>query len=203
MMALAQQPLVLASGSLTRVRMLEQAGLVIVPDRPGLDEEAVKHSCRNSDLSAAETAETLAMMKAQRVSPRHSDRIVIGADQMLECGDDWFDKPEDRAAARGQLLALAGRTHHLHSVVVAVRNGHRLWHHAAQASLTMRPFGPAFVDRYLDAVGDSILGSVGAYHIEGIGAHLFARVQGDHFTILGLPLLPLLDFLRVQGVIAS
>lgn len=200
---IALQPVVLASGSVTRVRMLEQAGLDVVCDPPGIDEDTVKQSCRASALTADQTAAMLAEMKAQRVSPRHPDHIVIGADQMLECEGLWFDKPGDRQTARRQLLTLAGKTHRLHSVVVAVCNGRRLWHHSAQASLTMRPFDETFVDRYLDAAGEAVLGSVGAYHIEGVGAQLFARVQGDHFTILGLPLLPVLDFLRTRKVLAS
>jgi septum formation protein len=125
--------------------------------------------------------------------------LVIGADQMLDCKGVWFDKPADRRQARAQLVALRGRTHVLSSAACVYRDGQRLWHAVQQARLTMRPFSDEFLDEYLSAVGDDVTGSVGAYRLEGLGSHLFARVEGDWFTILGLPLLPLLDFLRGQG----
>jgi septum formation protein len=117
---------------------------------------------------------------------------------MLVCGDVWFDKPPDLDHARAQLMALRSRTHELVTAVVVFRNGEVLWHHVARARLTMRNFSDAFLDDYLSAAGDSVLASVGAYQLEKLGAHLFARIEGDYFTILGLPLLPLLEFLRVQ-----
>lgn len=198
-----QEHLVLASGSATRARMLEGAGVPVRLDPPAVDEAEIKASCRASGLRVEETAEALAEMKAQRVTRRHPGALVVGADQMLDCDGVWFDKPADRAQAREQLLALSGKTHRLVSVAVAVLDGERQWHHVDSARLTMRPLTPGFVDFYLDRVGEAALTSVGAYQLEGLGAQLFSRVQGDFFTILGLPLLPLLDFLRQRGVLPS
>src|SRR5690606_10859737 len=126
-----------------------------------------------------------------------------GADRMLACAGRWFGKPADRAAARAQLLALRGRTHDLVTAAVVLRDGTRLWQHVERASLTMRPVSDAFVESYLAALGDDAMRSVGAYQLEGLGAQLFARVEGDFFTILGLPLLPLLDFLRGHGTLLT
>ncbi|WP_298377880.1 Maf family protein [Azospirillum sp.] len=192
--------LVLASGSRTRALMLEKAGLRPILDKPLVDEEEVKLAGKAEGVGADAVAEALAELKAQRVTRRHSGALVVGADQMLECEGVWFDKPSDRAAARAQLLALRGKTHQLVSCAVIVRDGERLWHKVDRARLTMRNFSESFLDGYLDAVGDEVLHSVGAYQLEGLGAQLFQRVEGDFFTILGLPLLPLLGFLRVHGV---
>jgi len=192
--------LVLASGSRTRALMLEKAGLRPILDKPLVDEEEVKLAGKAEGVGADAVAEALAELKAQRVTRRHPGALVVGADQMLECEGVWFDKPSDRAAARAQLLALRGKTHQLVSCAVILRDGERLWHKTDRARLTMRNFSENFLDGYLDAVGDEVLHSVGAYQLEGLGAQLFQRVEGDFFTILGLPLLPLLGFLRVHGV---
>jgi septum formation protein len=192
--------LVLASGSRTRAAMLEQAGVTAILDKPLVDEDEVKAAGRAEGVSADIVAEALAELKAQRITRRHPGALVVGADQMLECEGRWFDKPADRAAARAQLLDLRGKTHRLVSCAVVVRNGERMWHQIDSARLTMRNFSEAFLDDYLDRVGDDVLHSVGAYQLEGLGAQLFHRVEGDFFTILGLPLLPLLGFLRVHGV---
>ena len=192
--------LVLASGSRTRAAMLEQAGISAVLDKPLVDEDEVKAAGRAEGVSADIVAEALAELKAQRITRRHPGALVVGADQMLECEGRWFDKPADRAAARAQLLDLRGKTHRLVSCAVVVRDGERMWHKIDSARLTMRNFSEAFLDDYLDHVGDDVLHSVGAYQLEGLGAQLFHRVEGDFFTILGLPLLPLLGFLRVHGV---
>ena len=191
--------IVLASRSATRAAMLAHAGVAFAVDTAPVDEASVKAAMRAETDNPARVAEVLAELKATRVSARHPGAIVIGADQMLDCERDWFDKPEDRAAARRQLAALRGKTHRLVSAVVAVRDGQRLWHHTDTARLTMRRFTDAFLDRYLEMAGDDVLASVGAYQLEGLGAQLFMAVEGDHFTILGLPLLPLLDFLRENG----
>jgi septum formation protein len=142
------------------------------------------------------------MAKALEVAVRHPGRIVLGADQMLECDGEWFDKPSDRPAAAQQIARLSGRSHRLVSAVVAIRDGGPTWRFVESAELTMRRLTPAFIDSYLDKVGDKALSSVGGYQIEGPGIQLLSTIKGDHFTILGLPLLPLLDFLRSEGVIA-
>ena len=192
--------LVLASGSRTRAAMLEQAGVSAILDKPLVDEDEVKAAGRAEGVPADAVAEALAELKAQRITRRHPGALVVGADQMLECEGHWFDKPADRAAARAQLLDLRGKTHRLVSCAVVVRDGERMWHKVDSARLTMRNFTEDFLDDYLDRVGDDVLHSVGAYQLEGLGAQLFQRVEGDFFTILGLPLLPLLGFLRVHGV---
>lgn len=202
-MTASNDPIVLASASVTRAEMLARAGVEVIRDPAAIDEEELKVSFRAAGLTTGEAAEALAEMKAQRITGRHPGRFVVGADQMLECDGRWFDKPRDRDEARAHLRALRGRAHTLVSCVVVVRNGTRVWHHTDSARLVMRPFSDGFVEWYLDAVGDRVSGSVGAYQLEGLGAHLFTRVEGDFFTILGLPLLPLLDYLRVRGILPS
>jgi septum formation protein len=147
-------------------------------------------------IAAEDVALALADSKARAVSARRPGAIVVGADQILECEGRWFDKPATVEEAARHLRALRGRTHRLVSAVVAVRDGERRWRHAAEARLTMRDFSDRFLEDYLARSGPAILESVGAYRLEGLGAQLFARIEGDYFTILGLPLLPLLDFLR-------
>ena len=195
--------LVLASGSAMRRAMLEAAGVTITVSPAAIDEGEVKASMRAEGGSPADVAEALAVLKAQRVSRRYPGDLVIGADQMLDCEGVWYDKPADRAAARDQLLALRGRTHTLTSTAVVMRDGERLWHATDRARLTMRPFSHVFLEAYLDAAGDAVLSSVGGYQLEGRGVQLFSRVEGDHFTVLGLPLLPLLGFLRDHGVLPT
>jgi septum formation protein len=195
--------LILASASPTRRRLLEQAGLEFSAETAPIDEEEAKLALESEGASAAALAETLAELKATAVSRRHPGGFVIGADQVLDCEGRRYDKPRDEAAARAQLMALRGRSHQLISALVVVRNGERLWHHVDRARLTMRPFSPAFLDDYLARSLPGILSSVGAYQLEGRGAQLFSRIEGDYFTILGLPLLPLLDFLRPHGLVPA
>ena len=183
--------------------MLMNAGVAFTQDTAQVDEDEVKHSCRAAGLKADEVAEALAEMKAQRVSGRHRGALVIGADQMLDLDGVWFDKPRDTEEAREHLAALRGKTHRLVSCAVVAQDGQRLWHRVDVARMTVRPLSDAFLDQYLTDVGSAALSSVGAYQLEGIGAQLFSRIEGDFFTILGLPLLPVLDFLRVRGVLAT
>lgn len=195
------QTVVLASQSAARRRLLEAAGLALVVDSPRVDEAAVKESLRAEGAPPEAAAESLAELKALKVSARHPGALVVGADQLLVCEEEWFDKPADRAAAAAQLARLAGRQHRLVTSVVVARDGQRLWHHCEAPRLTLRRLSPAFIDWYLEQAGEAVLASVGAYQLEGLGVQLMARVEGDHFAIQGLPLLPLLDFLRQNGVL--
>ncbi len=194
-------PLILASASAARRALCEAVGLPVTVEPARVDEASVKESLAADGASAAIVAETLADLKAASVARRHPDAVVIGADQMLECAGVWFDKPPDRAHASAQLQALSGKTHTLWSAVVLHRGGQRIWHTVERADLTMRPLSRATIDTYLDAAGVAVLSSVGAYQIEALGQHLFTRIVGDQSTILGLPMLPLLGFLRQHGVV--
>jgi septum formation protein len=196
-------PVVLASASAARAQLLRAAGVALAIDPAAIDEDEVKASLRQSGADGAAVAERLAELKALRIANRHPAALVIGADQVLQQGAELYDKPPDLAAARRQLLALRGQTHELISAVVIVRDGVRLWHHVGRAKLTMRTFTDQFLEQYLTEAGDEALGSVGAYRLEGRGVQLFQRIEGDYFTILGLPLLPVVDFLREQGVLPS
>ncbi|MCW5732953.1 MAG: septum formation protein Maf [Enhydrobacter sp.] len=191
--------LILASASPSRRQLLANAGLVFKVEPSGIDEDEVKRSL-GSRAAPQELASTLAEMKAVKVSARHPDAMVVGADSTLACNGRMFDKPPDLAAARKQLQSLRGQTHELFSSVVVARGGARLWHWSERARLTMRQLSDGFIDSYLASAGDDVLASVGAYQLEGLGAHLFSRVDGDYFTILGLPLLPLLSFLSGHGI---
>jgi septum formation protein len=200
--SLMPDALILASGSATRARLLRDAGVAIEVAVPAIDEPEVKVSLKGEGASVARAAELLAEMKAQRIAPRYPGRFVLGCDQMLACEGRWLDKPETRERAREQLMSLRGRSHSLVTSVVLVRGDARLWHHADRAELAMRDFSDAFLERYLEEAGARALQSVGAYQLEGTGAQLFARVSGDFFTILGLPLLPVLGILREHGLVA-
>ena len=197
-------PLVLASASAARARLLTAAGLTFSMQAAAVDEEAVREGLMAEAVGAADAATALAELKARSVAVRaRGDAIILGADQILDLDGRWLAKPADRESARRQLEALRGRRHRLASAVVACRNGGRVWHHVGLAVITMRAFSDACLEAYLDAAGEVVLGSVGAYHLEGLGAHLIARVEGDHFTVQGLPMLPLLAFLRDQGVLLA
>jgi septum formation protein len=193
----AEQPLVLASQSRARRELLAGAGIAFDIEPADLDERAIEASLGSHD--GAEVAMALALAKAQLISGRRPDRLVVGADQTLNFGAESIGKPADRQAARAQLIALRGATHHLHSAVVVVRNGETLFSHVDSARLTMRAFSDRFLDAYLQAAGDAVTSSVGGYQLEGLGVQLFERIDGDHTTILGLPLLPLVAFLRRHG----
>jgi septum formation protein len=201
LLAAAPPPVVLASASAIRAQLLAAAGVIFAQRPATVDEPALKESLQAEGAAAGEAAIALAELKAQQIAREAPDAIVLGADQILTCADRWLDKPRDRAAARAQLGALAGQRHELVTAVVAFRGGVRVWHHLAVPRLWLRPCSPAFLDAYLDAVGAAALTSVGAYQIEGPGAQLLARIEGDHFAVLGLPLLEVLEFLRQQGVL--
>jgi len=194
--------LILASGSAIRRRVLEAAGLAFEVERPRVDEEAVKQSLRAESLRPRDQADALAEVKALSVSNVRTG-FVIGADQMLAVEGEIMDKPGDRAEARAHLQRLRGRTHELICAAVVAREGAVLWRHIETPRLRMRDFSDAFLDDYLERGGDELLSSVGAYQLEGLGAQLFERVDGDYFAVLGLPLLPLLAFLREHGVVAK
>ncbi len=197
------QPLILASASQTRRALLRAVGLQARAVPAAIDEGAVKASMAASGAGGAATAHALAVLKAQRISASEPNAFVIGADQLLVCEGVWYDKPTDRTRAREQLLALRGRTHVLETAVTVVREGAEIWSHVASPRLTMRAFTEAFLDAHLDASGKGVCATVGGYRLEDHGAQLFERVEGDWFAIMGLPLLPLLAFLRAHGVVGS
>jgi len=207
MLQAATPALVLASRSATRQALLARAGLVFEAMPAAVDEAAIKQGAQAEAIPAAETAIILAEAKAERIARRRPEALVIGCDQLLTCrmeaGERWFDKPPDLAAARAQLLALRGRPHALVTATVAWRGGARIWQDVTTPRLTMRHFSDAFLDAYLAAEGDAILASVGGYRLEGLGMHLFSRVEGEHSAVLGLPMLPLLRFLRGHGMLAE
>ncbi len=194
-------PIVLASQSAARRKMLEDAGVHVETYPARVDEDEIKLALRAEGASVEDAAVKLAEAKARRIADKFPGAIVIGCDQMLDCNGVWFDKPVDRAHAAAHLRAFSGKTHRLVSAAVAYRNMVRVWHHVDSAKLTVRILTDESIETYLDAVGDAALGSVGAYQLEGLGAQLFTRVDGDYFTVLGMPLLPLLGFLRANGAL--
>ncbi|WP_431266782.1 Maf family protein [Dankookia sp. P2] len=197
----ASPALILASASTARRAVLAAAGLRFTAQAAAVDEAAIKESAQAEGIAVEEAAMLLAEAKAQRIASRHPEALVIGADQMLVCGDRWFDKPVGMDDAREHLRALRGQTHELVSAMVCWRGGARIWQHLARPRLTMRDFSDGFLETYLAVEGEAVLGSVGAYRLEGPGVQLFDRVEGEHSAILGLPLLPLLNYLRQHGVL--
>ncbi len=190
--------LTLASGSETRAKMLRDAGVVFDIQPSTVDEDTLKASCRSDGRSVAAM---LAEAKAREVSARFPGRLVLGSDQVLVFEDEIFDKPRDRAEARAQIMRLRGAAHDLVSAAVFIRDGVLRNKCIGSARLTMRRFSDGFLDEYLDTVGEAVLWSVGGYQIEGYGAQLFETIDGDYFSILGLPLIPVLAALRDEGVI--
>mgnify|MGYP001078275891 FL=1 len=193
-------PLILASRSQVRQALLANAGLSFETVPAAIDERAIQ---RSSGLAIGdEIAVRLACEKAREVSSRSAGRYVIGAAKTLECEDRLFNKPAGRAGAAEHLRALSGRTHTLHAGIAIVRDGRLLFENVSAARMTMRELSEEAIEAYLNAAGDAATASVGAYQLEKLGVHLFSRIDGDHFTILGLPLLPLLAFLRGQGLLS-
>jgi septum formation protein len=195
------EKLILASASPFRKAMLENAGIVVEAVPANIDERAVEAPLERSGMTPEDVALVLAEAKALDVSERRPEALVLGCDQTLSLGDQVFHKPADMEGARRHLLALSGKTHDLNSAAVLARSGEVLWRHVGVARMTMRRLEPGFVGRYLAHVGVKALSSVGAYQVEGEGINLFERMEGDHFTIIGLPLLPLLAKLRELGAI--
>ena len=199
MLESSRRPLVLASRSAARRRMLADAGLSFEALDAGVDETAVKQALLAEHAAPAEVARALAELKAIKISQARPGALVVGADQVLACDAQLFDKPAALDQAAATLRALAGKSHVLVSAVAVAADGAPIWHHADQATLRMRRLTDAALAAYLAVEGETVLQSVGAYRLEGLGAQLFERVDGDYFTVLGLPLLPLLDFLRGHG----
>jgi septum formation protein len=195
---------VLASQSASRAALLQAAQVPFDTLAPGVDEEAAKEALRADGLDARALADALAELKALRVSRRIPGTLVLGCDQTLSLDDgQMIDKAVDREDALRILTLLSGRTHHLHSAAVMVHGGIPVWRHVERVRMTMRPLSPAFIEHYLDADWDQLRWCVGCYRIEGPGAQLFAKVEGSQFAIQGLPLLPLLDFLRIRSLLPS
>ena len=199
----ARRVLVLASASEIRSRVLGNAGLAFEVDPAGIDESGIKMEHRTTAASAAGVAKALAEAKALAVSRRRPEAWVVGADQILTFQGTFFDKPRSMAEAVSRLRRFRGRSHDLVSAVCVAFEGRSQWLYSEAAVLHVRDFSDAFLDSYIAAAGESILASVGAYRLEGPGAQLFSGIDGDYFTVLGLPLLPLLGFLRDVGAVAA
>ena len=192
----------LASGSESRRRLLTAAGIDAAAVKPNVDEDAMKAGLRAEGMSVRDQAMRLAEMKAIKISQRVPG-LVIGGDQMLALDNEAFDKPKDLVAAADHLRKLSGKAHTLETAIVVCENGEPVWRHLARPRLTMRPLTEEFIEDYVERVGEPLLSTVGAYQLEGLGAQLFNKIEGDYFSILGLPLLPLLDYLRIRGVIKT
>jgi septum formation protein len=191
--------IILASASKTRAALLAQAGIVATREVPKVDEAEVKAFHRRRGAEAGVAAMALAEAKALAVASHHPEALVIGADQLLAFGSVWLDKPRNRADARKQLTELRGQTHELATAVCVARGANVMWHDIQRPLLTMRAFSDEFLDKYVAGLSRDDLAAVGAYRIEGLGMQLFERIEGDYFAILGLPLVPLVEFLRAQG----
>ena len=200
----AGRPFVLGSGSAGRRMVLAQAGLAFEVIRPRVDEEALKDEFlrAHGPDELPVLADVLAAAKAREVSTR-TDRLVVGGDQILVLGNELFNKPRDMEEARASLRRLRGKTHHLISALAIAQNGKLLWQYRDTAAMTMRAFSDEFLDLYLHMMGEKALSTVGCYQLEGLGIHLFEKIEGDYHTIIGLPMLPLLAWLREHGVLRA
>lgn len=196
-------PLLLASTSKTRLKLLQDISLPVETQGADVDERAIEAGLQKDGADPVQVALALARAKASDVAQKNHDRWVVGADQTLALGAEQFHKPVSIAGARDHLQRLRGKTHQLHSAIVCMNVGREVFAHVESAHLTMRNFGDDFLEAYLGAAGSAVLQSVGAYQLEGLGIHLFDKVEGDHSTILGLPLLPLLAFFRQAGLVEA
>ncbi len=197
--------IILASNSSGRAALLKGAGISFTKNAADLDERSIQEALTVDGVcpDPMDVALVLARAKAEVISQTVKDAYVIGADQVLALDDKIFEKPANMDIARNNLLKFRGRTHYLHAAICVARNGETIWQHVETASMTMRDFSTDFLAQYLAKAGDSVQTSVGAYRLEETGIHLFEKIEGDYFTILGLPLIPLLDFFREQGIVAS
>jgi septum formation protein len=192
---------VLASGSQSRAGILRSTGMPVDLCPSGIIESLIKEAFAYQGKSAGETAMALAVAKAQDVSQKCPGAYVIGADSLMDCEGTWFDRAQSVAEARSQLQRLVGKTHTLETAVCVVKDGQAVWSHLASPQLKMRSFSQDFLNRYVGFLGEKLLQSVGCYQVEGLGIHLFEEIRGDIFTIMGLPLLPLLAYFRDEGVV--
>lgn len=194
--------IILASGSESRRALLAGAGVEAQIIKPNVDEDSARNAMRAEHVAVRDQAMQLAEMKALKISQREAG-LVIGGDQMLNLDGVAFDKPKDLEGAKQHLRALSGKAHYLETAIVAFENGRCVWRHLARPRLTVRTLSDAFIVDYVDQCGEQLLKTVGAYQLEGLGAQIFSRIEGDYFSILGLPLLQLLDYLRVRNLLPS
>ena len=194
--------IILASGSASRRALLAGAGVEARSIKPNVDEETAKQAMRADGLSVRDQAMQLAEMKAVKVS-RAEPGLVIGGDQMLNLEGTAFDKPVDLIAAADHLRKLSGKSHTLETAIVIAENGEPVWRHLARPKLTVRTLSKSFIETYIESCGEPLLSTVGAYQLESMGAQIFSKIEGDYFSILGLPLLPLLDYFRVRGLLET
>lgn len=195
---MSHKGLILASASRIRQTILSQAGIDFIPVSPDFNEDAMKQTFMGSDY--AQLAVSLAEGKAHSLANTYPEAYILGADQIMTCEGQAFDKPKTRQEAKERLLFLRDKTHELLSGMVIIHDGKTVFSYRETTTLTMRPFSDAFLETYLDKMGDRISYSVGGYEVENIGIQLFSKIEGDHFSILGLPLLPLLSFLQEKGL---
>lgn len=197
---MSNMDIILASGSASRRNLLINAGLKVTAIKPNVDEDALKSDMRRNSVSIRDQAMHLAEVKAIKVSSQPSG-LVIAGDQMLNLDGEAFDKPKTLDEAKNHLKRLSGRVHTLETAILVAEDGNPVWRHLARPKLHVRPLTDAFIESYIRQTGNAVLSTVGAYQLEGLGAQIFSKIEGDFFSILGLPLLPLLDYFRVRRVL--
>lgn len=201
--SLPSGPLILASASASRRSLLERAGFTVICHAATIDEESVRSACASEGMDAGDTAVLLAEMKGTAVTQSHvtgPGQLLLAADQILEIDGEMLGKPSDRSEAAAQLAHLSGKPHRLFTAAVIFRDGQRIWHHLARTELHVRTLDTTEIETYLDVIGDAAFWSPGSYQIEGAGMHLFNRIEGCHYSILGLPLVEITGFLRAHGL---